>query len=188
MKLTRKISILLVCICAAVAIAARAQNQNQNQHKQQNKKQAHGKTAQHARQARPAQRGRTAQRSARTQTRQRTTRTTRTPVRRTSSMARSRMAGNARGGRPARYAHYNGRVPYARFHASFGSAHRFHVSHFMMVGGRRQFVYGGYRFAIVGAWPMGWAYTSPFYIDWIDGGYFMFNPLYPGIRVAIIVL
>ncbi|MGH7441843.1 MAG: hypothetical protein ACREKE_04125 [bacterium] len=100
-------------------------------------------------------------------------------------MSRGRQATSAR---YTRAGGYHGRIPAARFHARFGRGHRFRISHFAMVGRHRRFVYGGYRFQVVGPWPTGWGYASPFYIDWIDGAYWMFNPMYPGIRVAIVVL
>lgn len=185
MRMLKIMGLALMCVFLAAAVPARAQDQNQ--HKQETKKparQAHAKAAQHGRQT---------NRTARTQTRQRTTRqarpaqrTARTPVRRTRPVSRARPAASARYARGGGAAH--GRIPAARFRASFGSAHRFRVSHFYMVGGHRQFLYGGYRFQIIGAWPVGWAYTSPFYIDFISGAYWMFNPLFPGVRVAIIVI
>ncbi len=185
MRMLKIMGLALMCVFLAAAVPARAQDQNQ--HKQETKKparQAHAKAAQHGRQT---------NRTARTQTRQRTTRqarpaqrTARTPVRRTRPVSRARPAASARYARGGGAAH--GRIPAARFRASFGSAHRFRVSHFYMVGGHRQFLYGGYRFQIIGAWPVGWVYTSPFYIDFISGAYWMFNPLFPGVRVAIIVI
>jgi hypothetical protein len=195
MRMLKITGLALMCVFLAAAVPARAQDQNQ--HKQETKKparQAHAKPAQHGRQATRSTRTQTrrttrpATRSARTQTRRTTrpaTRTARTPVRRTRPVSRARPAASAR---YARGGAAHGRIPAARFRASFGSAHRFRISHFYMVGGHRQFVYGGYRFQIMGGWPVGWAYTSPFYIDFIGGAYWMFNPLYPGVRVAIVVI
>jgi len=36
--------------------------------------------------------------------------------------------------------------------------------------------------------PVGWYYTDDFYIDYVDGGYYMYNPYYPGARFAITVV
>ena len=58
----------------------------------------------------------------------------------------------------------------------------------VIVEGQPQFQYGGYSFQLVDAWPVGWAYTDDCYIDYIDGEYFLFDLLHPGVRVAIIVV
>ena len=80
------------------------------------------------------------------------------------------------------------RIDDAHFRAHFGHDHRFAIKHVTIVGGRPHFAYGGYNFEIVDAWPAGWAYTDDTYIDYIDGGYFLFNLRHPGVRVAVTVL
>ena len=57
-----------------------------------------------------------------------------------------------------------------------------------MVSGYSRFQYGGYWFGYVQPWPMGWYYTDDVYIDYVDGGYYMFNPYYPGTRFALTVV
>jgi hypothetical protein len=81
-----------------------------------------------------------------------------------------------------------GRIPEDKFRASFGRQHTFSVTHVTTVGGRPQFQYGGYSFVVVDAWPVGWAYTDQCYIDYIDGEYFLFDLLHPGVQVAITVV
>jgi len=51
-----------------------------------------------------------------------------------------------------------------------------------------RFQYGGFWFGFVDPWPVGWYYTDDFYIDYVDGGYYMYNPYYPGARFAITVV
>jgi hypothetical protein len=80
-----------------------------------------------------------------------------------------------------------GHIPDDKFHASFGRTHTF-TAKTVIVEGRPQFQYGGYSFQLVDAWPVGWAYTDDCYIDYIDGEYFLFDLLHPGIRVAIFVV
>jgi hypothetical protein len=74
------------------------------------------------------------------------------------------------------------------FHAHFGREHYFAVGHVTMVAGHPHFAYGGYRFEIGQPWPARWAYTDHCYIDFVEGRYFLFNPRYPGVRVAVTVV
>ena len=37
-------------------------------------------------------------------------------------------------------------------------------------------------------WPGDWAYTDDCYVDYIDGEYFLFDVLHPGIRIALFVV
>jgi hypothetical protein len=79
-------------------------------------------------------------------------------------------------------------IPDDKFRAHFGRQHTFVVNHVTTVGGQPQFQYGGYSFTMVEAWPMGWAYTDQCYIDYIDGEYFLFDLLHPGVQVALVVV
>jgi hypothetical protein len=62
------------------------------------------------------------------------------------------------------------------------------VRHVTVVNGERRFAYGGYNFAFAEPWPAGWAYTDDCYIDFVDGGYYLFNLKHPGVRIAVTVL
>lgn len=84
-------------------------------------------------------------------------------------------------GRPAPQAH--GRISDAHYRASFGSAHRFHVSRSDYQ--HHMFRYGGYQFRFVDPWPPAWAYSDPVYVVYEDGGYYMYDPLHPGIRITL---
>jgi hypothetical protein len=81
-----------------------------------------------------------------------------------------------------------GRIPDERFHSNFGHDHHFRVGNPVMVGGYSRFQYGGYWFGFVQPWPVGWYYTDDVYIDYVDGGYYMYNPYYPGARFSISVV
>jgi hypothetical protein len=84
--------------------------------------------------------------------------------------------------------HGNGaRIPDNKFHAQFGRQHTFKVNRTTTAQGQPGFQYGGYTFAIVDAWPGDWAYSDDFYLDDIDGEYFLFDVLHPGVGIAIIV-
>ena len=78
------------------------------------------------------------------------------------------------------------RIPEEHFRANFGEGHRFVISQPVMVGGYSRFQYSGFWFGFVEPWPEGWYYSDDVYVDYVDGDYFLFNPFYPGVRVAIV--
>jgi len=82
----------------------------------------------------------------------------------------------------------DGRIPDARFRSHFGREHRFRIGSPRMVGGYSRFQYGGYWFGFVNPWPEGWYYTDDVYIDYLDGGYYLYDPYYPGVRISICVV
>jgi hypothetical protein len=82
----------------------------------------------------------------------------------------------------------SGRIPEQRFHSNFGREHNFRMREPVLVGGYSRFQYGGYWFGFVEPWPADWYYTDDFYIDYVDGGYYMYDPYYPGTRFAISVV
>jgi len=82
----------------------------------------------------------------------------------------------------------SGRIPDDRFRANFGSGHNFHMGNPVLVGGYSRFQYGGFWFGFVQPWPVGWYYTDDVYIDYVDGGYYMYNPYYPGARFSLSVV
>ncbi|MGB9253490.1 MAG: hypothetical protein WCC25_01520 [Candidatus Korobacteraceae bacterium] len=82
----------------------------------------------------------------------------------------------------------SGRIPDDRFRSNFGGGHTFVIDQPVMVGGYSRFQYGGYWFGFVQPWPVGWYYTDHVYVDYIGGGYYLFNPFYPGVRVEISVV
>ena len=52
-----------------------------------------------------------------------------------------------------------------------------------------RFQYGGYWVQIIDPWPEYWAndwfYTDPCYIEYWSDGYYLFNPRYPGVTIAV---
>ena len=76
-----------------------------------------------------------------------------------------------------------GRIPDDRYQANFGREHTFHVSQGDYSNHR--FQYGGYSFGFVDAWPSNWLYTQDLYVIDINGVYYLCNPMYPGVNVAL---
>ena len=81
----------------------------------------------------------------------------------------------------------HGRIPDDRFRASFGRGHTFHVNRSDFAGTSRRFQYGGFWFAMVNPWPMEWLYTDNVYVDFMNGGYFLCDPVHPGVYLSITV-
>jgi hypothetical protein len=81
-----------------------------------------------------------------------------------------------------------GRIPDDRFRSNFGREHEFSIGSPRMVDGYSRFQYGGFWFGFVQPWPNDWYYTDDVYIDYVDGEYFLFDPYYPGVRIAVNVV
>jgi hypothetical protein len=78
------------------------------------------------------------------------------------------------------------RIPDDRYKANFGREHSFRVSQADYSRDRR-FQYGGYWFGFVDAWPANWLYTQDVFVVEIDGMYYLCNPMYPGVNIALSV-
>jgi hypothetical protein len=86
------------------------------------------------------------------------------------------------------HAQQSGRIPDDKFRAHFGRQHTLVIKRPTIVEGQPRFQYSGYWFTIVDPWPVGWAYTDQCYIDYVDGEYFLFDLLHPGVRIALTVV
>jgi hypothetical protein len=91
-------------------------------------------------------------------------------------------------GRAGRPAGKSAHIPDEKFRTSFGRQHTFVVNRPQVVNGQPSFQYGGYWFEIVDPWPAEWLYTDDVYVDYIDGDYFLFDVLHPGLRIAVFVV
>jgi hypothetical protein len=80
--------------------------------------------------------------------------------------------------------HY-GRIPDDSYRSHFGRGHSFHMGRPQMIGGYNRFQYGGYWFGFNEGWPVGWDYNDDFYVEYIDGVYYMFNLRHPGFRLTL---
>jgi len=76
-----------------------------------------------------------------------------------------------------------GRIPDDRYQANFGRGHTFRVTQGDYSNHR--FQYGGYSFGFVDAWPSNWLYTEDLYVIDINGVYYLCNPMYPGVTIAL---
>ncbi|MGA9882788.1 MAG: hypothetical protein WBQ34_03610 [Candidatus Acidiferrales bacterium] len=193
MKIAISAAALLLLLGTTASVNARQDNHQQGDHPETNHQeskpehkaakpaQEHGKTApshtQHA--AHPQQNtSNHARQAARPQ--QRTTNRTERAARPQQRPMSHPQHANAR---PTPRAH--GRISDAHYRSSFGSQHRFHVSrndyqHHM-------FRYGGYSFRFVDPWPPAWAYSDPVYVVYVDGGYYMYDPVHPGLRITLTI-
>lgn len=80
------------------------------------------------------------------------------------------------------------RIPDDQFHSHFGREHHFHVQRQEIVNvSQPVVVYGGYSWQLAEPWPSDWSYDDDCYIDEVDGEYFLFDVLHPGIRIAVFV-
>lgn len=84
--------------------------------------------------------------------------------------------------------HVNSRIPEERFRGNFGSEHRFRIESPRIVKGYSRFQSGGFWFGFVQPWPGDWYYTDDVYVDFVDGGYYLYNPYHPEARIEISVV
>lgn len=82
----------------------------------------------------------------------------------------------------------SGHIPDKDFKAHFGRQHTVVINQPVIVEGQPRFQYSGYWFVISDPWPGDWAYTDSCYIDYVDGEYFLFDLLHPGVRIALFVV
>jgi hypothetical protein len=81
------------------------------------------------------------------------------------------------------------RIPDDQFRSHFGREHRFHVQRAQIVNvSQPVVVYGGYSFQLVDPWPAEWSYDDDCYIEDVDGEYFLYDVLHPGMRIAVFVV
>lgn len=81
-----------------------------------------------------------------------------------------------------------GRIPDDKFRSHFGRGHTVVIRQPVIVEGQPRFQSGGYWFEIADPWPPEWSYSDECYIDYVDGEYYLFNLLHPGVRIALFVV
>jgi hypothetical protein len=80
--------------------------------------------------------------------------------------------------------HY-GRIRDDRYQANFGRGHSFRMARPRFVSGYNRFQYSGYSFGYNEPWPAGWGYNDDVYVEYIEGGYYMYNRRHPGIHLTL---
>jgi hypothetical protein len=81
------------------------------------------------------------------------------------------------------------RIPEDKFRASLGRQHNFHVQREQVVNSSQPVVvFGGYSFNLVDAWPAEWSFDDDVHVDYVDDGYYLFDPLNPGVRIAVVII
>jgi hypothetical protein len=96
--------------------------------------------------------------------------------------------GQAQQGEHRRRAGKSAHIPDDKFRASFGRQHKVVINRPVIVEGVPRFQFAGFWFEIVDPWPAEWLYTDDCYIDYVDGEYFLFDLLHPGVRIALFVV
>jgi hypothetical protein len=83
----------------------------------------------------------------------------------------------------------HGRISDSDYQAHFGRQHSFSVRQVVttttVVPNQTQFVYGGYTFIFIEAWPSDWAWSDDCYIDYIDGEYVLIDLVHPGMQITL---
>jgi hypothetical protein len=182
MKVIRVLSTAILFLLPAVIVPAYAQEHEQEKKPEQKQQQA--KPAQHQQQAKPAKQPQQAQHQQEAK-----------PAQQPQPAASQRQAKPAQqsqrgqqqqqASRGAAPAAGHGSIPEAKFHSSFGRAHTFHVNRSQFANGSGRFQYGGFWFNVLNPWPAGWLYTDSVYVDYLNGGYFLCDPVHPGVYVSI---
>jgi hemolysin activation/secretion protein len=166
MKATSVPSTAILFLLAGSIVPAYAQEHEQE--KQPEQKQQQAKPAQHQEQAKPTKQAQQAQHQEQAKPAQQ------------KQPAQHQLA--SRGAQPAAG---HGRIPEAKFRASFGSRHTFHVNRSQFANGGGRFQYGGFWFNVLNPWPVRWLYTDAVYVDYLNGGYFLCDPIHPGVYISI---
>jgi len=172
--------------------AQEAQHEQQPQHAQQ-KQQKQEQHAQKAQQKEQKQANQQAKQEQRGQKQEQHAQKAQQKEQKQSAQQTQRAQKQSQGGQDAkssqqsgRYSGRGGHIPDDRFRAHFGREHMFHLDRtYIVAGGYSRFQYGGYWFGMYDPWPFDWYYTDDIYVDYLDGGYYLYSPMHPGIRISI---
>ncbi|MGA7694972.1 MAG: hypothetical protein WCA76_08070 [Candidatus Sulfotelmatobacter sp.] len=174
MKLVGVISTAILSLSLGAAAPVYAQEQHDQQEEQKAKPAQDEKKAQPAKPAQQEDKG----------AQQKTAKPEEKNARQEKTAKPEEKNAQAKNAQPAHHSG-GGRIPDDKYKANFGSGHTFHVSQGDY--GNRRFQYGGYSFGFVGAWPSNWLYTQNVFVVDIDGVYYLCNPMYPGVNIALVV-
>jgi uncharacterized protein involved in copper resistance len=188
MKLIEVLSAAVLFLLPAAIVPAYAQKEHEQEKQPQQKQQA--SPTQHQQQAKPAQQHAQRQQQAKPaqQHAQRQPQAKPAPQhaqRQPQAKPEPQHAQRQPQANRAQPSAVHGRIPDDRFRASFGRDHTFHVNRSDFAGGSRRFQYGGFWFTMVDPWPVAWLFTDNVYVDYINGGYFLCDPVHPGVYISI---
>ena len=177
MKVIGITSTAILCLLLGIAAPGYAQHEQQGEKQREPEKQAQPERqakpeqqhAQQQKQAEPAKQSKPEQQHAQQQKQQEQNK-----QQHAQQQKRQDQRAGARGG---------GRIPEDRYRANFGREHTFRVSQADYRG--RRFHYGGYWFGLVDPWPSNWLYTQNVYVVDMNGVYYLCNPMYPGVNIAL---
>lgn len=86
----------------------------------------------------------------------------------------------------------HGRISDSAYQSHFSRQHTFNVRSVVttttVVPNQTQFVYGGYTFVFLEAWPAGWGWGDECYIDYIDGEYVLIDVSHPGMQITLSIV
>ena len=212
MKVTTVLSTAILFLLPGAVVPAYAQEHEQEKRPEQKQQQAkpaqrqqqaqpakQAQQAQHPQQAKPAQQPQRAatrqqaqpakqtQQAQHPQQAQPAQQPQRAATRQQAQPAREpqRAQEQQRASRGSQTAAGHGSIPEDRFRASFGRGHTFHVNRSEFANGSGRFQYGGFWFNVVQPWPVGWLYTDSVYVDYLNGGYFLCDPVHPGVYISV---
>ena len=188
MKMIEVLTIASLFLLPGAIVPAYAQGREEE--KQPEQKQQQAKPAQQQQraqqQAKPAQQQQRAEQQAKPAQQQQRAQQQAKPAQQQRAQQQAEPAQQQQANR-AQPAAGHGSIPAARFQASFGRGHTFHVNRSDFAGGSRRFQYGGFWFAMLNPWPAEWLYTDDVYVDYMNGGYFLCDPVHPGVYLSITV-
>ena len=187
MKLVEVLSTAALCLTLGIAVPAYAQEQHEQEEKakpaqqEEKKAQPEEKKTQQERPAKQEEKNARQEKNPKleekaTQQQEKNTKQEAQSVQQRQELKAEPVQQAQRGG--------GGRIPEDRFKANFGREHTFHVNQSDYSNGRR-FAYGGYSFGFVDPWPSNWLYTQDVYVVEINGMYYLCNPMYPGVNLAL---
>jgi hypothetical protein len=191
MKYDRVISTAVLLLLLGTTIPAFAQKDEEKgggkpqaaQHEQQPQHAQKAQPQQRAEKAQPQQRAEKVQpqqRAEKAQPQQRAEKAQPQQARQSGGRRQQTVASN-RGGGGGQY----GRISNASYRSHFGHEHSFHMGRPEMRDGYNRFQYGGYSFGYNQGWPVGWGYNDNFYVEYIDGAYFLCDLRFPGIQITL---
>ncbi len=185
MKLVGVISTAVLSLALGVAVPAFAQDQDKERDEQKAKPAQDEKKAQPEKSARPEEKRAQPEKTVKPEERNaQQEKTTAKPEERNAQQEEKNTRPAEKNAQQEQHAAGNrDRIPADRYKAHFGQEHTFRVSQ----GDYRnhRFAYGGYSFGFVDPWPSNWLYTQNVYVIEIDGMYYLCNPMYPGVNLAL---